>query len=595
MPTKYNFPIKLIAGLIKHALKTAIGDDTVDVIAEELIDAGEEGVISQLDRWLNEPATEEQLKRAIDRTNECFAAQTKVPLRVREAFSEIDLTNEPELQKAINNLPRATSEEGVRGAIVQAIQSHYLPPQVSSSAVEHAVEVYLHCLRQNLLPLKNIATPVVGMAILRIEQQLEALPRIDQRTQRIEEVLGKVLVERSLGQPSEEDRRKAEDDSRRAEVARRDPLLYEFLKWKYGTEKVFERCGELYPVVVFPAPETQREDVNSVLLSLDTSTPKKGDLVTENTTYRSTMKTLKRPLRDLPIYTLIDLEVTEKLGLKCGRGHFFTYLDTSLSLEWELLQEWAMAKPRDKGEFEAFDRRLRLREDLHRQVANPVRDGRGRRTAIGVLTLIAFVEDSRLVLWLWLRSGNVAFAPFLLHTIPSGMFQPVSQWMEHEFSSGGVMATFYREYLEELFKEPDPEYPEVDWKYNWQHPCWQYLLKFLDSGEAKLYFTGISVDLLKLAFDICTLLVIRTPEWYKFHSTHHEKALRFHPNEEWLDQLRDLSPEGLDKMLGRMSYSDSDLKLMDYGLGATRMIPSAAATFWLAIDTLRDLRKRGEL
>lgn len=381
-----------------------------------------------------------------------------------------------------------------------------------------------------------------------------------------------------------------------AEDAREDPNLYRFLKWKYGYETILEKCGEIYPVAIFPAHEDQQHDINSVLSSFEQDIPK--NLITSDA-YLSTIQKvgLNPPLIDRALYRMTELKKEgELLKLNCALGTYFQMLQTSQALEWELLRTWVEAskKPENESDFEAFDQKLKLRGKLHAQVDNPIRDGRSRIAGIGVLTLIAFLdEDGKYYLWVKRRSKQgVGMYPGSLHVIPSGMFAPASLSVKEEFDKGGVIANIWREYLEEVFNKPEPEVGQDDWRYIDRDERLQYLLKLIEDGEAQLYFTGVAVQLPNLLPEICSLLLIKTPKWHKYHSNHPSENMRFNFNGEYatIEDLGEFVKAGK-KSVARIPYSDNDEELIRY-IPPSTIVPDGAAAFWMGVDTMRRILKQ---
>src|SRR5579864_8833963 len=84
-----------------------------------------------------------------------------------------------------------------------------------------------------------------------------------------------------------------------------NPHLYEFLRWKYDSEPTLERCGEIYPVVVYPAAEPQLQHPDSVLLNLDRQILRDKEL--SNPRFRKLLKRVGRRLEDRPTFTMREL------------------------------------------------------------------------------------------------------------------------------------------------------------------------------------------------------------------------------------------------------------------------------------------------
>jgi hypothetical protein len=272
-----------------------------------------------------------------------------------------------------------------------------------------------------------------------------------------------------------------------------NPHLYRFLKWKYRDEEVLERCGEIYPVAVFHAPE-QRTSLDSVLLDLEERYPDDEELNPRDARYRTLLR-LRAGSRlfDGDTFAMKELVVRSgHIGLRCQLGSYFKCLDTCDSLEWEILSQAQQLQQSDDQSFAAFDQRLPLRSQLHGKVTNPVRDGAFRSAAIAISTLIAYKDRKQTYLWVKQRSqAGVAVHRELFHVLPSFMFQPTADNTQQEYS---VTHNVFREYLEEIFNRCEPEDAQRDSNYLYRDPCLKYLQKLILAGRAGLYLSGIAVN-----------------------------------------------------------------------------------------------------
>jgi len=277
---------------------------------------------------------------------------------------------------------------------------------------------------------------------------------------------------------------------------------------------------------------------------------------------------------------------TDRLALQCYRGTYFDAIDSSESLEWELLSAIPALKSSMEGDLTSFDRTLSLRKALHRDVSDPVMSGDGRCAGIGISTLIAYQDDDELKLMLKKRSSTtVASHPGGIHVIPSGMFQQFSDEVDKEFS---IVHTVLREYLEEVFNVPESDYFGAPAQSFYGDSRIEYLLSLIDDGKAGLYLSGIAVNLLTLRPEVCTLLWIRDEAWWQHHSRDSPRTEHIHINKEFESAYRSKTA------VGSVPYRDSDEELLEEtALDPIGMVPSGAAAFWLGVDTLRNLMKPG--
>lgn len=361
--------------------------------------------------------------------------------------------------------------------------------------------------------------------------------------------------------------------------------LHHFLKWKYNDENILNRCNEVYPVAIYPAPETQINDPETVLHSLQKICPKDNQLNPKNANYRECLEITERRLEDRPTFTMAELITTPKLELKCEIGSYFRSLDTCEALSWEIASKSNKLKDVNEEDFKKFDELLSMRSQIHNQINNPVINGKFRSAAIGISTLLAYKDDGKYNLWLRRRSPTkVALGANRIHVIPSFMFQPSTAFLDEEFS---VKHNIYREYLEEIFSIPEAKEGEGDWQYFYGDPNLQFLKKLIDSGEAKLYLSGIAINLFNLRPEVCTVLLIKSSKWYTFHCKNPSSKKKFCFNsDEWARTSG--SSDYLELIIAKLPLmkKDSDY-INEISLKPKNIVPPGAAAFWLGIDTLR--------
>ncbi len=97
---------------------------------------------------------------------------------------------------------------------------------------------------------------------------------------------------------------------------------------------------------------------------------------------------------------------------------------------------------------------------------------------------------------------------------------------------------------------------------------------------------SIAVNLLNLRPEICTLLLIRSPEWYQRHTHQDFPQEQFHFSQEWANTVR--SENYLKSALNSVPYRATDEDLIQIAqLYPRNVAPPGAAAFWLGIDLLR--------
>lgn len=380
---------------------------------------------------------------------------------------------------------------------------------------------------------------------------------------------------------------KIEEQFQLSQKSRENPYLYEFLKWKYGNYNILEWRQNIYPVVVFPAPNHQKYNVNSALTyPLTKEEPKSEAFVVREPTVRALLEKLGVPIQNRLTYTMTRLNTQDSLQLTGALGCYFYTLDTCYSLEWEILSNLNKLGGHNEDDFKRFDEQLDLRRKLHANVNYPIVDGSGRSAAIGISTLIAYNDNGRINLWLKRRSKkDVAAHGGLVHVIPSFIFQPVTEFIEEEFK---VPHNIFREYLEEIFDRPEPQMgTEAVYNYFYGDLRLQYLLTLLGSQQAELLFTGIAVDLLSLRPEICTLLWIKTSDWFNRHSSSADEN-RFKINLEFIKGYD--AQNGLDWLVTPVPFSRDDSILSRYEhLSPSHITPGGIAAFKLGLKFLQEV------
>lgn len=400
-------------------------------------------------------------------------------------------------------------------------------------------------------------------------------------------------------------KKKWEKLERAANTARRDSNLYRFLKKLYSDYLnsdyliLEDPQGMTYPVAIFPAPESQWSDLESVL-SKPLIRSEETSFLVKDENYLDNLKRIGRKLENRATYRLLNLQATGgNITIKASLGTYFDTVKTSHVLTWELLTRFGKRKPQP-SEFKEFFTELALRKKLHDGVCNPLIDGDGRSAAIGVSMLIIYrnFNDTGYQALLKERSRHgVAVDTDLYHVVPSFMFQPVREVDRDmvEKLEFNVRVQVYREYLEEVFnveeEEAASEAISIVHGSSSSAGNLQYLNELLeDANKAQLLFTGMAVDLLSLRPEICTLLLIKTPEWQRLHSggDRSRNLTPIHINEEFKTptELRDLGKDAI------ISFDLGGPELSVPPDVQTRIRPESitapgAAAFFMGLDIAR--------
>lgn len=395
---------------------------------------------------------------------------------------------------------------------------------------------------------------------------------------------GKRLLEEARAWASSISSDRAADLLSHAQQGYRNQHLARFLSWLYPDAPLLTRSGHTYPVAAFPSSPEQSGDVDSILKRPVLLTQQdQSTLLPGSARYRALAAKHGLAQYNRPCFTMKSLQTVGTLQMDCELGGYLQALDTCDELDWELKSRHELLTGATPAHMQTFWDKLALRRRLHAAVANPVINGSRRHAAIAVSTLLAFRQDDDIQLLIRRRGPtSVAVHVGMVHVVPSFMFQPATCGLEDEFS---VCHNFYREYLEELFNRPEPETQEGDAHYFYGDPRLQYLRSLMERGVATFHLSGVAVNLLNLRPEICTLMLINTPEWYERHRQAAMYEERFHYCDEWMPVTQ--MGETAARAVSKLKYVSDDATLLGQaGIQPWELVPPGAAALWLGKSVL---------
>lgn len=359
----------------------------------------------------------------------------------------------------------------------------------------------------------------------------------------------------------------------RAQQARLNPALIEFLEFYYPYAPL-KRARFSYPVLALECPESQHQNVDSILGELLTTD--RTDFIVNDPSYLKVLEKQGKRIYNGRTYVMDSLERGEEHELHCSLGYYYDAMTTCDILEWEILT--VFGTERISFEFENIRRQLKCRNEYHGRVSDPAFDGRGRSAALSISTLIVFNDGATYRTLIRMRSGKTAAHSDLYHVVPSFIFQPVWGHSKEEYS---VRHNIYREYLEEIFgiKEVEHSSGEIAFDYFYEHDKLVQLRSLLESKGGELLLTGYAVNLLNLRPEICTLLLIRDETWSR------QKIVA---NWEFLvpRQAYEIRQEAV--VVLDILRNDEEVAVDLSNIPST-FVPPGAAAFWLGIDLARKL------
>lgn len=209
----------------------------------------------------------------------------------------------------------------------------------------------------------------------------------------------------------------------------------------------------------------------------------------------------------------MSFDIDNAVTVNCTMGRYFTSLATSEDLDEEMMQALA-GSPREPVPLSKLPRR----SWLHSMVGDPVVDGRHRAAAVSHATVIVTADgEGGFEILLPLRAHNVATHAHFNHVAPSGIFAPYDESSPSPLAEYSVMRNFYREWVEELYALEKYEYPPYSVVLpdpEDEHEITRLKDLLRPGGErAKLYYTGVSENLLTLRPEICMLLLVTDSNW----------------------------------------------------------------------------------
>lgn len=435
-------------------------------------------------------------------------------------------------------------------------------------------------------------------------------------------------------------------DQQLKQSALADPNLYRFLEWYHEIE-LWEQHGHKYPLVSYPIREDDQPNEAAFLAfdrgpealpsgkwsqihehgQLKWALQNPGELAGAFAPglYDSDLIARRldqnRGMLNNPTFCLRQLDTDGPRVVGGLVGRYFDAVATCDALEEELLLAWGKHRPPSE-KWATFARdNLPRREALKRHcVAGgvpPHLTGAGRSAAIAVATLTVYrkfdqrkgIDEYRA--FVRARSAWVANHPHMLHVVPSGMFQPTRDWDLDDPGNAAecrgewdIRHHIYRELVEELFNTKPDEVAAMTSERFYSLPDVQNIHRRIESGpsSAEILTPAVIVNMLNLRTELCTLLLIHDPDWYRSHQNRENGTSGIMFNEEYMtdEELKAAKQSRVwfvtvwDKgapIPARRIISES----LAGDASPSRFVPPGAAALWLGIDAAqRRIRQLGE-
>ncbi|MCC6569799.1 MAG: tetratricopeptide repeat protein [Anaerolineales bacterium] len=166
-----NAFVKIGTALLKHQVKKLVGDETLEVIGEELADIGGD----KLDAWLGERSTQEEIEKAAQSAQSCFREKV-TDNDLQQWMVSLPLGNLPKVVEAIDELPSSPNESKLENTLRESIALSW--KKLSPEQMDNAIHAFMSCLRSALLPIEKQTLMVIGRSVLRIEEKINQLTRL---------------------------------------------------------------------------------------------------------------------------------------------------------------------------------------------------------------------------------------------------------------------------------------------------------------------------------------------------------------------------------------------------------------------------------
>jgi len=220
-----------------------------------------------------------------------------------------------------------------------------------------------------------------------------------------------------------------------------------------------------------------------------------------------------KPLWNGPVFRLVKLHSAgSQLKLHFEEGWFFDTLACHWVLEHETRQAIARRKP-----LSIHPRDLPIRESLASTIEGIERFCETQVARVGVSNLILLRKSEAAYQVLIRARGALSMgAVGNFDTMSSGIFDIATGSPKMDFS---LEYKVFKEIYEEVFgnKEVEKEIRHSDLRFFYKKRGMASLRDMLDDGRASFQVTGFCIDLVRMAPEITTVLVVRDDSYYRTH------------------------------------------------------------------------------
>jgi len=189
-----NAIIKIMTALLKHQVAKVVGDETLEVIGEEIAAIGSDKVDEHLSTWLGDKKNASKIAQAAQHAHDCFREKIEDD-ELSQWMVSLPIGDLPKVTEAIEKLPTSPDEKQLENSLREAIADW---KNLSPEQIEYAVTSFLFCLRSALLPIEKQTLTVIGRSVLRTEEKVDDVKCTVQRSEEKIDLLIRIAEKRFI-------------------------------------------------------------------------------------------------------------------------------------------------------------------------------------------------------------------------------------------------------------------------------------------------------------------------------------------------------------------------------------------------------------
>lgn len=162
--------LRIGLALVKHHIKSVIGDDALQVVATTLADVGDEKIHAKVNSIFASIEGKNQLLKAAKVADQCFKEKCKDE-DMRGLFT-MEYGSLLSIQTALSRLPESFGDEMLRQTIFTVFRRD-LPKRISDKQIDESVNLYIDCIQRAVLPVKDFGLRIIHNALAEIGKDVK--------------------------------------------------------------------------------------------------------------------------------------------------------------------------------------------------------------------------------------------------------------------------------------------------------------------------------------------------------------------------------------------------------------------------------------